>query len=126
MTIEAGMFEAIESLRYSARVNLASNVKTFIRLVLNQPEYISLSAAVVDRSDRVQVVDRIRFLASQPYERMHENPHDSAVASYAQLLCYKDEDMARETISAILHQDGWWWTLKVLQINEFFGAGPTG
>jgi hypothetical protein len=121
MTPLPELFERIEGARFSAAVNVASDLKTFLRAVNEQPETRDLLGLMATPEVRRAVRDRVVTLTGAANDRYHEHPHDVPVATYVLLLSMKDEDVARD---AALHVSGtgpWWWADQVVNMN--FGVG---
>ena len=120
MTLSTELFEKVESLHFSARVNLASDTKAFIRLASTQPEFLQLREGMDDESSRRRVVDRALFLSRQPFDIKYENPYDAAVATYLFALSMSDEMLAHEVVKGIVSNNtGWWWAWKLSEYNEY-------
>jgi hypothetical protein len=116
----AELFERIEGPRFSARVNIASDLKTFLRAVDDQAETRELEERLAAPEVRQAVCDRAASLARAPHDPHHEHPHDVAVATYILLLSMKDEDLARQAASHVPATGPWWWADHV--INRSFGV----
>ena len=125
MTISTELFETVESLHFSARVNLASDTKAFIRLASAQPEFLQLREGMNDEPSRRRVVDRALSLTRQPFDIKYENPHDAAVATYLFALSMSDEMLAHEVVKGIVSNNtGWWWAWKLSEYNEYITSVP--
>ena len=76
----------IESDRFSALVNVASNVKTFLRAVSEQPEITELAAAMHRPDVSQEVCKRALAIASAEVDEAYEHPGDAALGAYLWLL----------------------------------------
>src|SRR5262245_3446382 len=105
----AEAMDRIEGHTFSAMVNLASDLRTFLRILASQPEVQALAAGV--ESDRVMldVFTRVVELAASPAEEGCEHPADSALAAYLWLLSAKDPEYSDIVAEAILGCGRCWW-----------------
>ena len=117
MTPVAELFERIEGPRFSARVNIASDLKTFLRAVREEAETRELQELMGAPEVRQGVYERAAGLAQSPHDPHHEHPHDVAVAAYLLSLSMKDEDLARRAASHVAATGPWWWADHVINMN---------
>jgi hypothetical protein len=80
------LLEAIESHRFSAMVNLASDYDHFVQAVVSMPEYKRLSSEVQDRNSAWRVFLRMVQISTSEFDPDFENPWDAALAAYLLLL----------------------------------------
>jgi hypothetical protein len=70
----AQAINTIEGRRFAALTNLASNLKTFLRIVAQQPEVEALSRAIRSEPAAIsEVFQRAVALAAVPAEGEHES-----------------------------------------------------
>jgi hypothetical protein len=89
------LFKAIESHEFAAVVNLASDWKTFARIVGSEKAIQDLAGELGDAGVRAAVSERIRTLVKDPGDAGCERPWDAALAAYLWLLSARDEPLAR-------------------------------
>jgi hypothetical protein len=125
MTPLADLFERIEGARFSARVNIASDLKTFLRAVAEQSETQELQEQMAAQEVRDAVCDRAAHLTGAPHDPHFEHPHDVAVATYILLLSTKEENLALRAASHLAQTGPWWWASHILDRNSgVSGSGP--
>jgi hypothetical protein len=88
-------FTNLESHRFSALVNVASNLKTFLRALAAQPEVQQLAETMQAAEARARVSERVSELIAKDVDKDFEHPGDSALAPYVWLLSTRDEALAR-------------------------------
>jgi hypothetical protein len=119
------LFSAIESHRFSALVNVASNLKTFLRALDAQPEVRSLAGAMASPEVRSAVLARVAELAAKDFDQGYENPWDSALAAYLWLLSTADPEMAAAAAARIRACSRCWWANKVAEKAQPATTPPT-
>ena len=120
MTVSTELFDKVESPHFSARVNLASDTKMFVRLANEQSEFLQLREEMKDESSRKRVVDRALYLTQLPFDVKYENPNDAAVATYILALSMSDEVLAIEIVKGVVsNNNGWWWAWKLSEYNGY-------
>ena len=107
------VFEQIESDRFSALVNIASNYRTFCRALAAQPEIQKLATLMKSNETRQLVFQRVLELSARPSDQEFENPWDSALAAYIWLLASTDQALAKMAAAKIIESHGYWWAKKV-------------
>lgn len=109
------LFQAVESDRFSALVNLASSYKLFLRALTAQPEVGQLAQAMQTTEAKKAVCDRALILAGFPGEAGREHPGDSALAAYLWLLHRADRGLAVLAAERVAEVPGCWWAKKVAE-----------
>ncbi len=109
------LFQAIESHRFSAIVNVASNFKTFLRALASQPELQRLAETMVEEDARKLVLQRILDLSGKEVEPDQEHPGDVAVAAYLWLLSVKDMGLASMAAQRVRESPRCWWAKKLAE-----------
>jgi hypothetical protein len=116
MTLDEAL-NAVESLEFSAIVNVASTFKTFIRLLASQPATQELRELMKDAAVARQIVKRILVLCKTPCENGLEHPTDAALAAYLWLLSTTYPELATFSAAAVLQCDGCWWARQLAKIT---------
>jgi hypothetical protein len=109
MSATEALFQSIESKQFSALVNVASNLKTFLRAADSQPEVRQLATAMNLPDVRSAVLDRVLELARREIDSTCENPWDAALAVYLWLLQSTDGALAAAAAKKIQQCPGCWW-----------------
>ncbi|MCI0460546.1 MAG: hypothetical protein L0Z62_26630 [Gemmataceae bacterium] len=109
----AEAMEQIERPQLSALVNLASNLKTFLRTVADQPGIQTVAMALQTPERIAAVAGRVAALAAQPGEDGHEHPADAALAASLWLLSQLDQEQAELVAGALAGVGHFWWARKV-------------
>ncbi len=108
-------FRTVESDDFSVIVNIASNLKTFLRAVEAQPESMAIAAALAAKDVRTRVYQRTLELIAAPADPDREHPHDAAVAALIWLLARVDETQAAAIAVALGNERNGWWARKVAE-----------
>lgn len=103
----------IESPRFAAGVNIASDLRTFERGVHTQPEVRELTARMQDAETRTSISQHARRLISAAASTDEEPMEDTAVAAYLLLLAQHEEAHAEQIASTLTEGQLWWWARKV-------------
>ena len=92
----AEAMNTIEGRRFAALTNLASNLKTFLRIADQQPEVEALSRAMANEPTIIsEVLQRALALSAIPAEDTCESEGDAALATYLWLLGSHRPDLAQ-------------------------------
>ena len=104
------LFEAIESPRSAARLNLASGSEHFLRLLSLDPNVRELLSNARTRSQAEEVLQRLLQLAQNCVDRRYENPFDAAMAAYLLVLQSTYPNLSRIAAEAVLAtaRNCWW------------------
>lgn len=113
-TIEAALAE-IESTRYSIQVNLASDLRTFLRAVERHPSVQALLGAPLSPDDLAAISGRARNLIASEANDVYEHPADAAVATYLLILSRCSPEKACALADEFAVDDKWWWARKVVE-----------
>jgi hypothetical protein len=107
----------IEAHAFAAMVNLASNFKTFLRILVAQPEVQALLAAAkgADGTIIADVLLRLLHLTGRPFDPRYEHPDDAAMAAYLVVLYLRSEDLADIGAAAVLQCQQCWWARRVAE-----------
>jgi hypothetical protein len=114
MTELRELFDKIESHRFAAMVDMASDLKTFRCVADAQPEFQELLERLRDRAAADAACARAQRLAMTPRDPSYRHPHDAAVATYILALIFWQEELAREAGAYVARTDGWWWADQML------------
>jgi hypothetical protein len=115
----------IESAEFAARVNVASDGRTFVRALCAEPA-VSALADRIRGDDGPSVTDilsrRVARLAGQATDVRYEHPGDAALAAYLWLIALAFPDAARAAAAGVLERPNLWWARKVAE-DVFFSRG---
>lgn len=115
MTALDAVFAVLEGSRFAAEVNVASNLKIFLRALVSQPAVQELATAMSVRGVCEQVCERVEELARQEILAEYEHPSDAAMAAYLWLLSTRDEELAARAASRVTVCPNCWWAAKVAE-----------
>ena len=107
------LFKAIESHEFSAIVNLASDVKTFERILSSEIPLRELTQQMRNAEVRTAAYQRALALVADRGEEGHEHRWDSALAAYLWLLADTDVSLARLVATRVAAAPGCWWARKM-------------
>jgi hypothetical protein len=111
----AEAMERIEGHAFSTMVNLASDFRTFERIVGSQPEVLALAGAMSSEQTTREVFTRAIELAKVPTDDAYEHPADAALAAYLWLLSSKDQKLSETVAETVLACKQCWWARKVAE-----------
>jgi hypothetical protein len=104
----------IEGERFAALKNLASNLKTFLRIAAQQPEVEALSHALTNEPAVIsQVFQRALAISAVRAEDEHESEGDSALAAYLWLLRNHRRDLAQTAAGNLRERRQFFWARKL-------------
>ncbi len=92
MTSLEAVFAVLEGPRFATEVNVASNLKTFLRALASHPAVQELATAMSVHAVCEQVCERAGELAMREVPADYEHPGDSAMAAYLWLLIPEPAD----------------------------------
>lgn len=111
----ADLMTQIEGDRFSALVNLASDFKTFLRILGDQPAVQALSLAVADDAIAHDVGKRVSELAAYPGGNGLEHPADAALAAYLWVLASNRPRLGESAAAAVRPCERCWWSRKMAE-----------
>jgi hypothetical protein len=109
------LFTAMESHEFSAIVNLASDFKTFVRILASEKPVQDLAEEMREAKVRAAVSERALALVKDQGEEGYEHPWDSALAAYLWLLADKDPELAKVAAATIAQAPRCWWARKLAE-----------
>ena len=107
--------ERIEGHAFSALVNLASDLPTFLRILTSQPEVQALADEMKSDQVTLNVFARVVELAASPTEEEYEHPADSALAAYLWLLGARNGNYSERATETVLECKQCWWARKMAE-----------
>src|SRR5262249_2835511 len=100
--------------RFAALTNLASNLKTFLRIAAQQPEVEALSRAMTSEpAVLAEVLQRALALAAVRAGGEHETEGDAALATYLWLLNNHRRDLAQTAAGSLREWRQFFWAKKL-------------
>jgi hypothetical protein len=121
----AEAMQAIEGDRFAALTNLASNLKTFLRIAAAQPEVEALSRALANNpAVASQVLHRALALLTVAADADCEHGADAALATYLWVLSDQPQEVAQVAAGVLREQRHFFWARKVAQ-RAPTANGPT-
>jgi hypothetical protein len=115
VTSTEDLFRTIESLEFSATLNLASNFATFVNILAQEKPVMHLAEEMQHSEVRLAVRNRVLALANDLGDERYEHPGDSALATYLWLLAGKDPLLAHSTAGTIVELPRCWWARKMAE-----------
>jgi hypothetical protein len=109
------LFSAIESQEFAAVANLASDLKTFVRILRSEKAVGELAAQMGDISVAAAVAQRMAALALDAGDDAQEHPWDSALAAYLWLLAGSDPTRAKAAAGQLAAAPRCWWAAKLAE-----------
>lgn len=106
--------DTIEERRFDALTNLASNLKTFLRIAAQQSEVEALSRAMTHEPAVIsEVLQRALALAAVRAEGERESAGDAALATYLWLLSNHRRDLAQTAAGSLRDWRQFFWARKL-------------
>jgi len=102
----------IEGLPFSALVNLASDLRTFLRILEAQPEFQVLHDATEEEETTRLILNRVGELVRLSVDDAYEHPAEAALAAYLWLL-KAHQKQAEPAVAMVLGCRQCWWARKV-------------
>jgi hypothetical protein len=112
MTFTEAMRE-IESHEFAARLNVASNFRTFLRAARQQRAVRILLNELDSPEKHQEVFFRVFELSRQQVDLRYENQWDTALAIYVWLISLKDPGLAKAAASVTTRAPQCWWAAKI-------------
>ena len=112
MTLSEAMKE-IESHRFAARLNIASNLRTFLEAAKHEEAVTVLSQALETPDSRSAVLLRTLELSRHRVDLRYENQWDTALAVYVWLMSSKDRGITSIMAEAAAHAPQCWWATRL-------------
>jgi hypothetical protein len=115
MSRVASLFKVLESREFAAIVNLASDWKTFARILGSEKAVQDLAGEMSDAGVRAAVGERVLALLTDHGEEGCEYPWDASLAAYLWLLAARDVPLARNAAAKIAEAPRCWWARKAAE-----------
>ncbi len=113
MNLLAETLREVESHAFAARVNVASDLRTFFEAARREPAVEALTRDLGTTAARAAVAARAVELARQKVDPRYENPWDVALAMYLWLMSMSDLQLAGLMAEAVAWAPQCWWARKV-------------
>lgn len=120
MNISEAMRE-VESHQFAARLNLASDLKTFLRAAKMEEGVTTLLEEMTSPDKRAGVLSRIVRISQNRVDRRYENPWDVSLAVYFWILTFTDLEFAKVAAQSIEHTGNCWWARQIA--DQLLSAG---
>jgi len=123
----AEAINTIEGRRFAALTNLASNLKTFLRIVAQQPEVEVLSRAMTNEPAVIsEVLQRALALSAVRAEDERESEGDAALATYLWLLSNHRRDVAQTAAGSLREWRQLFWARKLADDLHLMDGSTNG
>ncbi len=119
----ATIFPEIESHELAAKLNIASDLKTFLRAATRQEPVRQLIRELDSAGAPEQLLRRVVQIAHRRIDPRYANPWDVPLAVYVWALDLKDSPFRFLVAGAAFEAFGTWWARKVAE--EVFTEGVT-
>lgn len=114
MSLEPAIRE-IERHEFAARLNVASDLRTFVRAALRQEPVRRLIRELDSAGAAEQLLRRVVQLARRRIDPRYANPCDVPLAVYVWALDLKDSPFRTLGAGAAIESAGTWWARKVAE-----------
>ncbi len=107
------LFDDIENAQFAARQGVASDLRTFLLGIMNEPSVQGLRSLLESADVRETVLQRCANLSRVSSDPRYENPNDTALAAYLALLDLKCPELARLGAHYVSTVSRCWWANKL-------------
>ena len=115
MNIQA--FKDIESIDFTARVNIASDLRTFMSAVAAE-ESVKLVLDDMHQDANIDyVIKRMQYFRDSDFDEDYANPRDTAMAVYGWLIVQAKPELTQLINTLLQSLRNTWWTM---QLSAFF------
>jgi len=126
-----GLSEAmsvVESHEFAARVNLASDSRTFLCAAAEEDAVQVIYDEMHAGCARHAILKRVAELSRREVDPRYENPWDAALAVYLWLLRFRDRGLAESGAELASRARQCWWAAKIAQqlLSGIPWAGEVG
>lgn len=115
MTFEEAI-QDIKSHDFAARVNIASDFRTFLSLVENQEPFQSMVREMSSEINHRRILLEVLKISRQQVDSRYENPWDSAIAAFLEALRLKSHELALLAAEIAAQAPQCWWARKVADV----------
>jgi len=123
----AEAMNTIEGRCFAALTNLASNLKTFLRIAAQQPEVEALSHAMTNEPAVIsEVLQRALALSAVRAEGERESEGDAALATYLWLLSNHRRDLAQTVAGSFRERRQFFWARTLADDLRLADGNATG
>ncbi len=112
MTFEQAI-NTIESHGFAAEVNIASDLKTFVRVLGKHPAVTKIRSCLSLLNGVQRVNSRIEELLKAQSEVGFEHPNDAAIAAYVWIIASVGPELAHPIARLVPEKPEFWWARKV-------------
>jgi hypothetical protein len=103
----------IESHNLAARLNVASDLKSFLRAAKEQEAIRIILRELDSQEKRQQILLRTIELSRQKIDPRYENQWDTALTLYVWLISLKDLELAKIVAEVAMQAPQCWWAKKI-------------
>lgn len=109
----------IESHEFAVRVNIASDLKTFLKVVQQEEAVLWFGKQLAIYEMRLEILSRIYELSKSKIDLRYENQWDTALAVYLWLLDNRDPIIAKIAAEVASQIPQCWWAAKLSRFILF-------
>lgn len=103
------MFDDFESADFAARLNVASDFRTFL-IALRESSTVREHLRELDSMDRcLEVYTRLKQLLEEDVDPEYLHPHDTPIAAYLYALSRREPEVAKAAVELVRDTDQLWW-----------------
>ncbi len=99
----------IESHKFAAHLNVASDFRTFLRAAEREESVRTLFRELTYSDRRERLFTRVLQLTNEQVDLRYQNPRDTALAVYVWLTSLQDWNLARVISQAVAQAPQCWW-----------------
>jgi hypothetical protein len=104
----------IVSQEFDIRLNVVSDVRSFLRAAVTEPAVIKLYEAMVGiPRARKAVLEQIQHLSRLEVDRRYQNPNDTALAVFLLLVMFADPRYGEIAADVVDHAPQCWYAKKI-------------
>ena len=109
----------VESADFAARVNIASDLPTFLRAIAEQPSVAELNRRVCETPSFLSVLfTKMRHLRDVDFDGQYENPKDVAMATYGWILATTNPELMGLVGDVLSSLRNSWWSSRLATLYQ--------
>lgn len=107
------IFDEIESHRFTALLNVASDLRTFLKIAKSENCVRELLNKLDNTNSRYRLIERVNILVSEKIDHRYLNPNDTALAIYIWAMSQKNLNSSKVTAEISVDAPNCWWSDKI-------------
>lgn len=107
------IFDEIESHKFTALLNVASDLRTFLKITNSENCVRELLNKLDNTNARHRLIERVNILVNEKIDHRYLNPNDTALAIYIWAMSQKNLNSSKVTAEISVDAPNCWWSDKI-------------